>query len=76
MNFYKFHYKGIYEIINLNLIRQVWYSEKAFNMDELYLTADFIIPVHIEFTDGTMKTYDFSYQELCRFENALHPSIS
>ena len=74
MKFYKFKYKNLYKIINLNLIRLIWYSKKEF--DTNYLNDNSVITVHIEFTDETIWTYDFSYQELLNFERALNSSIS
>ena len=74
MNFYKFKYKNLYKIINLNLIRLIWYSKEEF--DTNYLKDDSIITIHIEFTDKTIWTCDFSYQELLNFERALNSSIS
>ena len=76
MNFYKFAYKGIYEIMNLNLIRNIWYSKKVYDSDEFCLNDDSVITIHIEFTDGTMRTFDFSYKELIRFESVLFSSFS
>jgi hypothetical protein len=74
MKFYKIKYNNSYEIINLNLIRLIWYSGEEF--DTNYRNDDSIITVHIKFINETVLTYDFSYQELLSFERALNSSIS
>lgn len=71
MNFYKLKINdNSFEIINLNLIRNVNYSENEI------ISTNAKILVQITYIDGSYSSYFLSYSELCRFENALHPSIS
>lgn len=71
MNFYKLKIDdNNLEIINLDLIRNVNYSESEI------IYTNYKIRVQITYIDGLYSTYFLSYSELYRFENALHPSIS